>query len=106
MMRLPRPASPRALWRDIKAFAADRRPHQWIALGLALLIPASIFIGFSREVATRSEREPQVIYVESWRADRPIEEMRRGAEERGARRRAAEEERRREFQELQEKLGF
>lgn len=106
MMRLPRPASPRALWRDIKLFAADRRPHHWIALALALAIPAAIITTFAFDVADRSQPQAEVIYVQSWRADRSEDEIRKSVETRSAQRKAAEEERRREFQGLQEKFGF
>ena len=42
-MPLPRPASPRALWADLRAFTSERRPHQWVAAALAVAMPVAKF---------------------------------------------------------------
>ena len=39
---LPRPASPRALWSDLRLFWSTRPRHQWLAAVLAVLIPIAI----------------------------------------------------------------
>ena len=101
MMRLPRPASPRALWQDFKAFTASRGPHHWLALTMALLIPVLIFIAFMFDTREAHERAPQIIYVESWRADRSIEETQANIRALEEQRKAAEKERQRQFQELE-----
>lgn len=106
MVPLPRPASPRALWRDIKAFAGNRRPHHWIALALAVIIPAAIIFSFSYHVSDRTRPRPKLIYVESWNANRTMEESKADVEKRAAQREEAMEARRKEFQALQDKLGL
>lgn len=74
-MPLPRPASPRALWRDLRAFAGDRSRHQLVAAFFAVLMPVSIIVVFYYDGQTNVLPGPQVIYVESWRADRSDEEI-------------------------------
>jgi hypothetical protein len=106
MVPLPRPASPRALWRDLKAFFAERHKHHWIALGLALLIPVLIFFGFIYDHAFYTKPREEITYFESWRADRSLEETRANIEKRAADRKAAEERRRQEYQQLKDQLGF
>jgi hypothetical protein len=109
MMRLPRPASPRALWRDIKALAADRSPHQLIAGLLAIGIPLVIGLTFMADVDDAHDAPEQIIYVESWKGDRSIEETRANIRAHEERRKAAEEERRKSFQRLEagmNKLGI
>ena len=108
-MRLPRPASPRALWKDLKDFAGQRRPHQLLAAVLALAIPTIIVVTFVFDAADAEDVPEQIIYVESWSADRSIEETRANIRAYEERRKAFEEERRRAFQRLEEmnnKLGI
>jgi len=74
-MPLPRPVSPRALWADLRAFTAERRPHQWIAAGLAIVMPVAIIILFVIDGRTNILPGPQLIYVESWPANRSDAEI-------------------------------
>jgi len=104
-MRLPRPASPRALWKDIKALAAQRSPHQWVAGVLAITIPTIIFVTFIADTQNAHDAPEQIIYVESWRADRSIEETRAAIKAYDERRKAAEEERQRSFQRLENSMN-
>lgn len=109
MMRLPRPASPRELWADIKAFASVRRPHQWIALSMALAIPTVIFLTFMVDFEDAGKTPPQLIYVDSWPADRSMEETKANIDAQEARRRKFEEDRQRSFQKIQDfnnKIGL
>lgn len=106
MMRLPRPASPRVLWRDLRALLAERGRHHWIAAGLALLIPLTVFVTFSFDVDDARRAPEQIIYVESWRADRSIEETRANIEEHRKLRDEMRAERQRQFQRLENRLGL
>jgi hypothetical protein len=109
MMRLPRPASPRALWKDIKDFTAQRRSHQFAAALLALAIPIGIFIVFMFDTKNAHDVPEQVIYLESWRADRSLEETQANIRAYEERRKAFEEERRRSFQKIEDfnnKIGI
>ena len=109
MMRLPRPASPRALWQDIKAIAGQRRPHQLVAATLAVAIPLIIGLTFIADFSDARDAPEQVIYVQSWKADRSIEETRAAIAEYEERRKAFEEDRRKSFQKIEEfnnKIGL
>ena len=75
-MALPRPASPRRAFADLAAFFRNRGRHQLIAGGLALLLPAIILIGFYTDANTNTAPpRRQLIYAESWRADRSDAEI-------------------------------
>ncbi len=103
-MPLPRPASPRALWADLRAFAGERRPHQWIAAAFAVAMPIAIVIIFTIDGRTNIAPGAQIIYVESWRADRTDAEIMAEQKVDSARRKAAMEERRRQWQKIDKKL--
>ena len=103
-MPLPRPASPRALWADIRAFTSERRPHHWVALALALAIPLGILFVFDLDGRTNILPGPQLIYVESWPADRSDEEIKAQQKIDQAARDNANRERQEQFKRLDEKL--
>ena len=105
MMRLPRPASPRALWRDIKAFAASHSGHRWAALAFAILIPAFVGILFMVDFREAHQRSPQLIYVESWRADRTMEETKAHIQKVEEQRQAIAAERQRQYKILENGLN-
>lgn len=102
MMRLPRPASPRTLWADLKAFLAVRRPHQIFAALAAVAIPALIIVTFIADTREAHNAPAQITYVNSWGADRSIEETRAAIGDHEERRKAAEDARRRSFQKIED----
>ncbi len=104
-MSLPRPASPKALWADLRAFWRERPRHQWVAGILALLIPLGIVVVFYLDANTNIMPGEQVIYAESWPATRSDEEIKTKQEADLARRQAAEERRRQEFQRLEDGMN-
>ncbi len=103
-MPLPRPASPRALWKDLRAFARERSRHQLIAALFAIAMPVAIVVTFYYDGQTNIMPGPQLIYVESWSADRTDEEILAKQEADLKRREAAQAERQRQFQRLDDKL--
>ncbi|HEX6377134.1 MAG TPA: hypothetical protein VFZ91_15590 [Allosphingosinicella sp.] len=103
-MPLPRPASPRALWADIRAFTGERRPHHWIALALAIFMPVAIVILFILDGRTNIMPGPQLIYVESWPANRTDERIKAEQKIDQAARDKAKKERQEQFKRLDEKL--
>ena len=103
-MPLPRPASPRALWADIRAFTSERRPHHWVALALALSIPLGIVFIFDLDGRTNIAPGPQLIYVESWPANRTDEQIKAEQKVDQAARDKARKERQAQFKRLDEKL--
>jgi hypothetical protein len=104
-MTLPRPASPRVLWNDIVAFSRDRTRHQWTAAALALAIPLGIVTAFVFDTRTNIMPSAQVIFANSWSANRTDAEIKAQQQINLRRRRAAEEERRRQFQRVDENLN-
>jgi len=103
-MPLPRPASPRALWADIRTFTSERRPHQWVALALAIAMPVAIVLVFDLDGRTNLAPGPQLIYVESWPANRTDEQIRAEQKIDQAARDKARRERQEQFKRLDEKL--
>lgn len=93
----------------MKALASARGPHHWLAALLAISIPAVIVVTFVADVGDAEDAPEQIIYVESWKGDRSLEETRANIRAHEERRKAFEEERRRSFQRLQDlnnKLGI
>ena len=104
-MPLPRPASPRVLWNDLRAFAAQRSRHQWVAAVLAVLIPIGIVVAFYFDGQTNLVPRQTIYYVDSWPATRTDEEIIAKQKADLEARKAREEERRRQFQRLDDKLN-
>ena len=105
-MPLPRPASPRVLMRDLRAFAAQRSRHQWIALFMAIAMPSIILFVFVLDGKTNIMPGEQVIFVDSWNGSRTDEEVKADQALRQREREKAAAERQREWQELGNRLGM
>jgi hypothetical protein len=105
-MPLPRPASPRVLWADLRAFARERSRHQWIAALFAIAMPIVIVVGFIVDARTNIAPGEQLIYVDSWSANRTDAEIKAAQAKREEERQAIAAERQRQFKELEEKLGI
>lgn len=104
-MPFPRPSSPRAAWRDFKAFLSGQERHKLVFGALAIAMPVLIVAGFY--VDSRVEGPgPQLIYVQSWPADRSDEEIKAQQKIDQARLDAAREKRRQEYQRLADQLGI
>jgi hypothetical protein len=103
-MPLPRPASPRALWADIRAFTSERRPHHWVAMGLAIAMPIAIIVIFVMDGRTNILPGPQLIYVESWPANRTDEQIKAEQKIDQAARDKARKAKQAQFKKLDEKL--
>jgi hypothetical protein len=95
-MSLPRPASPRALWADLRLFWSGRSRTQWVAALLAILIPVGILGAFYLDAKTNIAPGARLIMVESWPVTRTDAEIRarqqRDLAEREARDRARQQE--------------
>lgn len=104
VMRLPRPATPRAFWADLKAFFGNRPTHQWVALGLALLVPAAIGVTFMFDMRNAQTVAPKFIYVQDWRANRSMEETQANIRAIGERNRQFREQRQREWKQIDDAL--
>jgi uncharacterized membrane protein len=104
-MPLPRPASPRALMQDLRDFWRARPRGHWIAAALAGTMTTGILIGFyidSREMGTPHE---QIIFLNSWPADRTDDQIRAQQKADLDARTRAEAEHRRRLQRLEQNLN-
>ncbi len=105
-MSLPRPASPRRAFADLKAFFGNRGRHHLIAGGLAILVPAIILVGFITDSNTNTTPGRQLIYAESWPADRSDAEIIAQQKIDQRKKDEALAERQRAYQRLEKRLGM
>ena len=103
-MALPRPSSPRALWADTRAFFSGRSRHHLVAAAIAILMPAAMILLFYTDGRTNIAPKPQIIFVESWTADRTDEQIKADQVKHQAEREAKQKERQRQFKALDERL--
>jgi hypothetical protein len=103
-MSLPRPASPRALWADLRLFWSGRSRTQWVAALLAILIPIGILGAFYLDAKTNIAPGARLIMVESWPVTRTDAEIRARQQRDRAEREARELARQREFQKVDNDL--
>ena len=88
----------------MRDFWRDRPRHQWLAALLALLIPAGILVVFYYDAQINILPGEQVIYLESWPADRSDEEIVAKQEADLKQREEWERERQRQFKNLDDRL--
>jgi hypothetical protein len=74
-MPLPRPATPAALVRDLRAFWRDRPRGQWVAAVLAVTVTSAIVLGFYLDSRSIAPPREQVIFIDSWPATRSDAEI-------------------------------
>jgi hypothetical protein len=103
-MALPRPSSPKAVLADLRAFAAERRPHQWLAALLAVGMPVVLVFLFLVDGRTNILPKEQIVYVESWPANRTDAEIIADQKKHQIEREAAQKERQEQFKRLDERL--
>lgn len=98
--------SPKHLVADTRAFIGNLSREQLIGGVAAILIPLGIVVAFYFDTRTNIMPGEQIIYVESWPADRSDEEIIARQKIDQQAREEAEAERRRQFEELADKLGI
>ena len=106
MSWFPRPAGPRAALRDLSAFMRQRSREQTIGAILAFLVTVIIIILFAVDSKINTTPAPQIVYVESWSANRTDAEIVAAQKVHQAERRKAEEEKRRQYQKLEKQFGI
>ena len=99
-----KPASPRVLWTDLRAFWRERPRHQYFAATLAVLIPVAIIVAFYLDSRTNLRPRYTVTYVDSWPANRSDEQIKAKQQADLRERRRRDEERRRQFQKIDQNL--
>lgn len=102
----PHPASPRELLADLRAFVRDRSPHQWIAAALALTMTFGVLVMFYLDSKDNIYPGEQLIYVDSWRADRSDAEIKAANAQRQKDKEAAQKAKQQMFKDLERKLGM
>lgn len=80
MSVLPPVSGPRALLADLRLFWSTRTRVQWIAGGLALIIPIGLGIAFWLDGKTNIAPGPQITYIQSWPANRTEADTRANVE--------------------------
>ncbi len=106
MAVFPRPSSPRAAFADLKAFLGRRSREKTIGGLLAVLITLVIVIVFFLDASINTAPPPQVIYVESFSANRTDADIVADQKKRQAAKEAALKARRQEYQKLEKQLGI
>ena len=106
MAILPPMVGPRAALRDLTAFMRQRSREQMIGASLAVLVTVIIVIIFFVDSKINTAPPQQIVYIESFPANRTdadiVADQKKASEER----RKAEEARRQEFEKLQKQLGI
>lgn len=105
-MALPRPASPRTLWADLRGFVAGQDRYKLLFGLLAAMMPLIIVYGFVRDTHGLAPKGPRIIFVESWRADRSDDEIKKQQIIDQKARDAAKLEKQRAYQRLAKQLGI
>jgi hypothetical protein len=106
MSWFPRPVSPRAAYEDLRAFLSHTSREQRLGAILAVLATTIIVIEFLVDSKINTAPPPQIIYANSWNANRTDDEIRADQKKDQAEREAFAKERQRQFQELENKLGI
>ncbi len=102
----PRPVGPRAAFKDLAAFLRQRSREQVIGLALSLLVTSILVIEFLVDSKINTAPAPQVIYVETYNANRTDAEIIADQQESQAEREAIRAERQRQFQKLENRFGM
>ena len=106
MSFFPRPVGPREALRDLAAFMRQRSREQVIGGALALLVTTIIVIEFLVDSKTGMSQPAQIVYAESWSANRTDAEIEADQKKDQAKRKQAQLEKQREFQKLANAFGI
>lgn len=106
MSWFPRPVGPRAALSDLGAFLRQRSREQVIGAALAILSTIILVILFLVDSKVNTAPGAQLIYVESWSANRTDAEIIEQQKKDQEIRRAAKLKKQQEFQRLENALGL
>ena len=106
MSWFPRPVGPRAAFADLAAFMRQRSREQLIGAALAILTTIIIVIVFFVDSKVNTAPPAQIVYAESWSANRTDAEIIEQQKKDQAAKKAAEAEKRRQYQKLQKQFGI
>lgn len=105
-MALPRPSTPRAAWADLKAFLGQGGRHKLLIAIVSIMMPIIIIIGFVMDGKTNILPGKQVVYIQSWPANRTDAEIIAQQKIDQKKREAEQEARRQSYQRLADQLGI
>lgn len=101
----PRPARPREAFADLRALWSENPRHRWPILGLSMALTSVLIWAFY--VDSKAPPPPrQIIYVESWMADRKDSDVLKKQKADLARYEAALESRQKDFQGFADAFGI
>jgi hypothetical protein len=103
---LPPTYRPGVALRDLGAFLRQRSREQLIGASLAVLVTIIILILFFVDSKINTAPPPQIIYVDSFPANRTDAEIIAAQKEHQAKREAAAKEKQEQFQKLEKQLGL
>jgi hypothetical protein len=106
MSWFPRPVGPRAALNDLRAFMRQRSREQVIGALLAVLVTTIIVIEFLVDAKINTAPPPQIVYAQSWSANRSDAEIIADQKKDQAAKDAAAKEKQRQFQKLEKQLGM
>ena len=106
MSWFPKPSSPRIAYQDLRAFMRQRSREQVIGFALAILVTIIIVIEFLVDSKINTAPPPQIVYVESYSANRTDAEIIADQQKDQAVRDASAKQRQEQFQKLENKLGI
>ena len=104
-MAFLRPSGPRALWRDLGNFWRSRPRGQWLAALLAVSATSAIVLGFYLDSRSLADTREQVIFIDSWPANRTDAEIVAKQKADQAERDAARAEHQRQLQRIDQSLN-
>ena len=106
MAILPPMSSPRAALRDLRDFFRHREREHVLGAIMAVLVTIIIVIMFLVDPQINTAPPQQIIYVESYPANRTDEQIKADQKKDQAAKDAAAKKKQRQFQELEKKLGM
>ncbi len=101
----PRPARPREAFADLRALWSENPRHRWPILGLSMVLTSLLIWAFHVDSQTPPPQR-QIIYVESWMADRKDSDILKKQKADLARYEAALQSRQKDFQGFADAFGI
>ena len=106
MSWIPRPVGPRAAFADLRNFMRQRSREQVIGAALAVLVTTIIVIEFLVDSKINTAPPPQIVYVDSWSANRTDAEIIAEQKKDQAEQQAALKARQEQFKKLENTFGM
>jgi len=106
MSWLPKPSSPRAVFRDFLSFVRQREREHVIGASLAFLVTLTILLIFLIDPKVNTAPPEQITYADIYPANRTDAQIIADQKKDAAARAAFKKEKQRQFQEIENKLGM